>query len=130
MSIEELIAIIITRYPTARFIEAIPILLLKNKMDKFKLVEIANSHHITNQLGYLIETAMIIAKRFDIKKDFGDLLSYFRHNKEKEVVCLGEERDSAYHEFILRTSPSRIRKWNLLGRYFEDDFIKNAEAYL
>src|SRR3989338_1474882 len=55
--IEELIATIITSYPTARFIEAIPVLLLKNKIDKFKMVEIANSYNIMNQLGYLIDTA-------------------------------------------------------------------------
>ncbi len=128
LQIEELIGIIITRSPSARFIEAIPLLLLKNKIDKFKLVEIANTYNIMNQLGYLIEIAIIIAERFNIKKDFKDLLSYFKHNKEKEVICLGEEKDSAYHEFILKTSPLRIRKWNLVGRFFDDDFIKNAEA--
>ncbi len=130
LSIEELIAVIITRCPSARFIEAIPVLLLKNKMDKFKLVEIANGHNITNQLGYLMEIAMIIAKRFNIKNDFSELLSYLKKNKEKEIAYLGEKKDSAYNVFILKTSPPRIRKWNLLGRFFDEDFIKNAEAYL
>lgn len=128
--IEELIAIIITRCPSARFIEAIPILLLKNKIDKFKLVEIAIINNIANQLGYLIETAIIIGRRFKIKKDLNDLLDYLKANKEKEIAFLGEERDNAYKELLLDTSPKRIKKWNLLGRFFDEDFIKNAEAYL
>lgn len=128
--IEKLIAIIITKCPKPRFIEAIPILLTKNKMSKFKLVEIAYRYNIYNELGYLTEIAAILTKRFKIKQDLKDLLHYLKSNKHKEIKYLGEEKDSAYMQFLIRTSPKRIKKWNLLGRFFDDDFIKNAEAYL
>jgi len=128
--LEELIAIILTKSPKPRFIEAIPILLLRNNIDKFKLVEIAYRYDVNNQLGYLIEIAMMLAKKFKIKKDISNLLDYLRKNKEKRIKYLGEERDSAYREFLLKTSPPRIKKWNLLGRFFDDDFVKIAEVHL
>jgi len=130
MPIEDLIAAIITKIPKPRFIEAIPILLLKNKIDKFKLVEIAKEYDIKNELGYLIETTIILTKKFKIRKDLNDLLTYLMNNKEREIKYLGEEKDSKYMDFLLKTSPKRIRKWNLLGRFFDEDFIKNAGAYI
>lgn len=128
--LEELIAIIITKTPKPRYIEAIPILLLKNKINTYKLVEISYKYDIKNKLGYLIEITIIIAKKFKIKKDLSKLLEYLKHNKEKEIAYLGEEKDFTYKEFLLKTSPKRIKKWNLLGRFFDIDFIKNAEVYL
>lgn len=130
MGIEELIATIITKSPKPRFIEAIPILLLKNKINKFKLVEIAYKHNIGNELGYLIETAIILAKRFKIDVDLNDLLEYLRNNKEKEIRYLGGEKDQLYIDFLIRTSPERIKRWNLLGRFFDNDFIKIGKSYL
>ena len=130
ISIEELIAIILTKIPKARYIEAIPILLLKNKINKYKLIEISLGYGIKNKLGYIIEITTIIAKKFKIKKDLNELLKYFRDNKEKNIEYLGEERDFEYKEFLLKTSTKRIKKWNLLGRFFDADFIKNAEVYL
>lgn len=128
--LEELIAAIITKRPKPRFIEAIPILLIKNDIDKFKLVEISCKYGIVNQLGYLIEIAMIISKKLNIKKDFNDLLRYMKNNKKKEIKQLEEETDNKYKDFLMKTSPKRIKKWNLLGRFFDDDFIKLAGAYL
>jgi len=127
---EELIAIIITKSPKPRFIEAIPILLLKNKINKFKLVEMACKYDINNELGYLIETALILAKRFKIRENLIDLLNYLKNSKEKEIRYLGEEKDQSYIDFLIKTSPKRIKKWNLLGRFFDNDFIKVGESYL
>lgn len=127
---EELIATIITKSPKPRFIEAIPILLLKNKIDKFKLAEIAYKYNIDNELGYLIETARILAKHFKIREDLTELLDYLKSNKEKETRYLGEKKDSLYIDFLIKTSPKRIKKWNLLGRFFDKDFIKIGESYL
>lgn len=130
ISLEELIAAIITKCPKPRLIESIPILLLKNKIDKFKLVEAACNNNISNELGYLIETAVLLAKKFKIKKDLNDLLDYMEENKDKEIRHLGWEKDEIYNEFLIKTSPGRIKKWNLLGRFFDGDFIKGGEAYL
>jgi len=129
-SVEELIAAIIAKLPDPRFIDAIPVILLKNKIDQFKLVEIAHDYDIKNQLGYLIETAIMIAKKFRIKNDLDELLNYFKKNLGKKIICLGNEKDETYNEFLKKTSPKRIKKWNLLGRFFDDDFIRNAGAYL
>ena len=130
MPIEELISTIILKSPKPRFIEAIPILLLKNKIDKFKLAEIAYKNGIYNQLGYLIETASMLAKKLKISRDFSDIQGYMEDRKEKEIKYLGEEKDTEYMQFLSITSPKRIKRWNLLGRFFDEDFIKNAEAYV
>ena len=97
-------------------------MIIKNKIDKFKLLELASNYGIKSKLGYLLETALIIRKTDSLK----DLLLYLDENKEKEVSFL-VEGDA---EFLRKTSPARVKRWNLLGRFFDEDFIRNAEAYL
>lgn len=120
--IEELIAEILTKFPRSRYIEAIPIIILKNKIDKFKMIEIATRYGIKNKIGYLLETAMLIRPSDYLK----DLIFYFNLNKEEGMSLLVD----GDYEFLLKESPKRIKKWNLLGRFFDKDFIKNGEAYL
>jgi len=33
------------------------------------------------------------------------------------------------YDFLMKTSPERIKKWMLLGRFFDEDFIENARLY-
>lgn len=128
--IEELIAIIICQMPKPRFIEAIPILLLKNNIDKYKLAEIIYKYRIQNQMGYLLETAIILSRKFECENDFTDLMDYLKKNKQTEYYNLSEIRDEIYQKFIEKTTPKRMKKWRLFGRFFDQDFIENAEAYL
>ena len=72
-----------------------------------------------------------MAKKLKIETNLDRILEYLEKNKEKKIKYFGwEERDEEYTAFLVRTSPKRIKKWNLLGRYFEETFIKNAEMYL
>ncbi len=120
--LEELIVKILIKYPHARFIEAIPFLLIKNKINKFRLLELASKYDIKNKIGYLLETAFMLKPMPYLK----DILLYFKGNIDPEISILyGEDYD-----FLARTSPLRIRKWNLLGRFFDEDFLKLKEAYL
>jgi hypothetical protein len=120
--IEELIVKILVKFPKARYIEAIPIIIIKNRIDKFKLLELASNYGIKNKIGYLLETAMVI-KRMNYLKD---LLSYLYLNKDDETSFLVE----GDYEFLSRESPARVRKWKLLGRFFDEDFVENAKVYL
>ena len=120
--IEELIINILIKHPQARFIEAIPIILIKNKIDKFRLLELASNYGIKNKIGYLLETALMIKPKPHLK----DLLDYLKKNKEQEQSFLVE----GDLDFLIKASPKRIRNWNLLGRFFDEDFRRNAEAYL
>lgn len=119
--IENLIGLIITKHSSARFIEAIPILITKNPIDPFKLLEIAVKHGIKNQIGYLLETAFALKPMPNLKP----LLNYLEDSKEQRIQQL-VEGDA---EFLKKTSPSRIKRWNLLGRFFDEDFKALAEAY-
>ena len=77
---------------------------------------------IKNKIGYLIETAMMINHLSNLK----DLLDYLQKNKDNEVSLLVD----GDYDFLARTSPSRVKKWNLLGRFFDEDFINNSRHYL
>lgn len=112
--IEELIARILIKNPNPRFIEAIPILMIKNRIDKFRLLELASNYNIKNKIGYLLETAFLLRKIAYLE----DLLNYLRESKESEETFLAE----GDREFLQKTSPERVRRWNLLGRFFDDDF--------
>ena len=120
--IEELIVKIPVKFPKARYIEAIPIIIIKNRIDKFKLLELASNYGIKNKIGYLLETAMVIKHMNYLK----DLLSYLYLNKDDETSFLVE----GDYEFLSRESPARVRKWKLLGRFFDEDFVENAKVYL
>ncbi|MFH1325075.1 MAG: hypothetical protein ABIH64_07575 [Nanoarchaeota archaeon] len=122
LPIEELIVEIIIKYPSARFIEAIPFLIIKNKIGGFKLLELATRYGIKNKVGYLIETVFMIRPIPQLK----GLLDYLIKNKENEMSFLVEGDE----EFLRKTSPERVRKWNLLGRFFDEDFKKLAKVYL
>lgn len=126
MSLEELIMQILLRFPKARFIEAIPILLLKNPIDAFRLLELATRWHLKNQLGFLLETALTLGK----KKELESLLAYLRKTKERELHLLGEDLGKGYKEFLAKTSPPRMVFWHLLGRFFDQDFKTAARTYL
>jgi len=126
ISLTELIALILTKRSSIRYIEAIPILLIKNEIDPFELLEVASKYDIKNKIGYLLETADMIAKE---KKQFRDLIKYLKRHKTEKILTLGEEKDEEYMEFIEKTTPKRLKKWNLLGRFFDDDFFRLAEVY-
>lgn len=134
IKLEELIVKILIKFPEARFIEAIPILLIKNKINPYVLLEVTIKYDLISEMGFLLETSFIIAKKFRLYKKVSyleDLLIYFKYSQDKKIKFLGEEiEDKEYIEFLKRTSSKRMKKWNLLGRYFDDDFIKNSESYL
>jgi hypothetical protein len=121
--IEELIITILTKNQKARFIEAIPILFIKNKINPTKLLDLAAQHGIKNKIGYLLETADKIGK---LPKSLKHLLQYIKKNKDKSITSLA----SGDKEFLQETSPKRIKSWNLLGRFFENDWKKLGRTYL
>lgn len=120
--IEELISEILTKHSNARYIEAIPIIIIKNKINIFKIFEAASKYGFKNKLGYLIETAMILKKMPYLE----NLLKYLDKNKDDEIDFLAEGE----YEFLAKTSPKRVRKWNLLGRFFDDDFTAKSRTFL
>lgn len=120
--LEQLIIKILVKFPKARFIEAIPIIIINNHIDKFKLLELASNYGVKNKIGYLLETAMMIKPINYLK----GLLSYLDSNKDNEISFLVE----GDYEFLFRESPARVRKWKLLGRFFDEDFFRNAKVYL
>lgn len=131
--LEYLISIIISQFPEARFIESIPILLIKNEVDPYLLLELSIKKGIKNQIGYLLDTSFIIARHFKLFKKVSylrSLLEYYKENKNKEKQILGYEDNFEYKKFLEENSPKRIKEWNLLGRYFDKDFIALGERYL
>lgn len=124
--LEDLIIKILIDDPKPRFIEAIPIILLKNEANQFRLLDLAIKYDLKNELGYLIETALLIKK----EKRLMGLLNYLKNTKEKKKKVLGEEPGKELKEFLLKNSPKRIRSWNLLGRFFDQDFKRLARGYL
>tara|TARA_Y100000310_G_C20681161_1_gene816027 strand:+ start:2726 stop:3379 length:654 start_codon:yes stop_codon:yes gene_type:complete len=122
LPLEELIILIITKYPQARYIESIPILLLKNKIDGMRLLDLASEHGIKNQIGYLLDIVCMLGSNTSIRT----LRDYFAHHKDHQVTFLvqGDE------DFLRATSPNRIKKWNLLGRFFDEDFRRLKEIYV
>ena len=132
IELEYLISYIISECPEPRFIEAIPILILRNKINPYLLFEISLKKDIKNQIGYLLETSFIISDKFNFGNRIyylKDLLKYLETHKNEERI-LGKEENEKYKEFLRKTRSTRMKKWNLLGRYFDKDFIKIGENYL
>ena len=130
LSIENLIVSILTQCPKARFIEAIPFLLLKNKADPFILAGLCTQNGIGNKMGYLLEVTRLIALKRGRELPLQEFYHHLEKEKTHEEDYLGERRDELYHQFLIKTTPPRLRKWNLLGRFYDDDFFHLSEALL
>jgi hypothetical protein len=122
LPLEQLIIRILS-FPThARHIEAAPLLLAKNHADQLKLLELAIQSDCKNKLGYILETAQLLK----YKEEYRELLRYLKQTKDRKIEALVEGDE----DFLTETSPKRVKSWNLLGRFFDEDFRRNAEAYL
>ncbi|MBU0980003.1 MAG: hypothetical protein KJ709_04325 [Nanoarchaeota archaeon] len=126
---EELISEILTKCPKARYIEAIPLLLVKKRIDTYRLAEIAFIQGLANKIGYLAETADIILKKSGKEMYLQGLTAYLWARRKRRHELLGEEKDMGYTSFLHKTTPLRLRRWRLLGRFFDKDFMTLAEVY-
>lgn len=132
LELEELIVKILIQFPEPRFIEAIPIIIIKNKIDPYNLFYFAKQYDLINEIGYLLDISFMIAKKLKIKIDYlKDLLHKLEQGRQKDQKILGiGATDEEYLSFLKKTSPETIKKWNLLGRYFDKDFIELGSLYL
>lgn len=124
--LDDLIVEILIRYPEARFIEAIPTLIIKKKIDKFELYRKACDYGLVNKIGFLLNISFIIAKK--LKKNISylkELLNKLKNKKEKKIQYFSTIKDK---KFLDRTTPKIMALWNLRGRFLLEDFYK--EAYI
>jgi len=122
ISIEDLMMAILIKFPEARFIEAIPILLINKRIDSFELYRKTYDFGLINKMGYLLEIALIIAKKF--KRDISYLkllLLAFEQKKNEHVQFFSMLQN---RKFLERTTPELMKKWNLRGRFMLEDFVK------
>lgn len=124
--LEDLFIQILIRYPEARFIEAIPTLMLKNTINKFELYRKACDYGLVNKMGFLTDMACRISRQSGKrKKDLEELLSAFKQKKDASIQYFSTLKDKS---FLERTSPKIMKDWNLRGRFSFEDFYK--EDYL
>lgn len=123
LPIEDLMIQILIRFPEARFIEAIPILMLKNKIDKFELYRQAYEYGLMNKIGFLLEIALLIAKRKGINLAYlDDLLRQLKLKKQEAPQSFSMLQD---RKFLEKNTPKEMKKWNLTGLFSIED-IKEA----
>ncbi|MBS3137580.1 hypothetical protein J4232_04040 [Candidatus Woesearchaeota archaeon] len=126
IEIEELIMIILIQYPQARFIEAIPTILLKNDINQFELYRKSYDYGLINKIGFLLEIASKIAKKKKIGfEQYSNLLQQFRKMKSSETIYFTTLTNV---KLLEKNIPFIMRQWNLLGRFSLEDFYK--EEYL
>lgn len=125
LPIEELIIQILIRFPEARFIEAIPALILKNRIDKFELYRQTYDYGLTNKIGFLLEIALLIAKRKGINLAYlDDLLRQLKLKKQEATQYFSMLQD---RKFLEKNTPEEMKKWNLIGLFSIKD-IQEAAA--
>ena len=120
LPLEELILQILIRFPETRFIEAIPILMIKNKLDQFELYRAAYDNDLINKLGFLLEAS------FKIAKNKNQNISYLRElfqnlilKKNPTIQRFSNSKDVAY---LKKNTPLEMKKWNLIGLFSFHDF--------
>lgn len=124
LPIEELMIQILIRFPEARFIEAIPALILKNKIDKFELYRQAYDYGLTNKIGFLLEIAILIAKRKGINLAYLDgLLRQLKLKKQKITQCFSMLQD---RKFLEKNTPEEMKRWSLIGLFSIKDIQEAA----
>lgn len=125
LPMEELMIQILIRFPEARFIEAIPALMLKNRIDKFELYRQAYDYGLANKIGFLLEIALHIAKRRGINIAYlNDLLRQLKLKKQETTQLFSMLQD---RKFLEKNTPKEMKKWNLMGLFSTKD-IREAAA--
>ena len=119
--LNDLIIDILLRFPEARFIEAIPLLIIKNKIDQFELYRKAYDYSLINEMGFLLEISIRLSKKPVLK----GLLDELKRQKQDKIRYFTTIKD---RDFLEKNTPAIMRKWNLRGLFSIDDFRK--EAYL
>lgn len=122
--IEDLIIEILINHSEARFIEAIPTLMIKNKIDKFELYRKTCDYRLINKIGFLLDVTFIIAKK--LKRNITylkELLNKLKGKKEKKIEYFSTINDK---KFLDKKTPVMMRMWNLRGRFLTKDFYKEA----
>ncbi len=125
LPIEELIIQILIRFPEARFIEAIPILIIKNRIDAFELYRKAYDYGLLNKIGFLLEMSFRIARKKG--RNISYLSSLLRQLKSKKQATIQRFSTLNDESFLGKNTPQEMRNWNLLGMFSISDF---QEAYL
>lgn len=126
LALEDLFIHILIQYPEARFIEAIPTLMVKNRINKFELYRKAYEYALINKIGFLTDVACRIARKAGKrKKELEELLSAFKQKKDASIQYFSTLKDKS---FLERTTPKIMKDWNLRGRFSFEDFYK--EDYL
>ncbi|MCG2717921.1 MAG: hypothetical protein L6408_03695 [Nanoarchaeota archaeon] len=126
LPLEDIIIEILIRYPEPRFIEAIPTLLIKNKIDDFELYRKSYKYNLINKLGFLLSISFRIAKKLKKNLDYlKGLLKKFESEKQKSIQYFSSIKDK---KFLEKTTPECMRSWNLRGRFSFSDFYK--ETYI
>ena len=124
LPIEGLMIQILIRFPEARFIEAIPILILKNRIDKFELYRLACDYGLTNKIGFLLEIASRIAKKKGISLEYlDDLLDQLKLKKQDAIQYFSMLQD---RQFLEKNTPKEMKKWNLMGLFSIEDIQEAA----
>jgi hypothetical protein len=119
--LEDLVIEILIRFPEARFIEAIPLLLVKNRLNTFELYRKAYQTGLINQLGFLTEVAISLARKLDREKPaLQSLLDHLRAAMCKRTSALGRTDLQAKH------TPRGMKRWRLKGHFVLEDFAKEA----
>ncbi|MFO8016215.1 MAG: hypothetical protein R6U32_03865 [Candidatus Woesearchaeota archaeon] len=119
--LDDLIIAILLRFPEARFIEAIPTLLIKNSIDKFELYRKAYDNNLVNETGFLLDISLKLSKKPGLK----GLLKELEKQKQAKIRYLTSAKD---RDFLEKRAPDMMKKWNLRGLFSLDDFRK--EVYL
>ena len=120
LPIVELMMQILIRFPEARFVEAIPALILKNGIDKFELYRQAYDYGLTNKIGFLLEIAFELAKTKNIDiRYLKDLLQHFKGKKQRTAQYFSIIEDK---KFLQENTPKEMKNWNLMGLFSIKDF--------
>lgn len=126
LALEDLLVQILIRYPEARFIEAIPTLMIKNELNKFELYRKTCDYGLINKMGFLTDIACRISRKAGRrKKDLEELFNAFSQKKDASIQYFSALKSKG---FLEGTTSKIMRSWNLRGRFSFGDFYK--EGYL
>ena len=117
--------------PSSRMVECLPGLLANQAMDYEKLLRLAKERGLVNRLGFVVDTAVILAEEYRDRIKVSRLhglskrLWTARHKDVEEFLMSEAPEDPEFRNWLKKKTPRAGKKWGVYGAYSVERF-RNA----
>ncbi|MBI4145856.1 hypothetical protein HY489_00805 [Candidatus Woesearchaeota archaeon] len=129
--VEELIVGILRNVTEPRYVEGLPVVIAKNRIDYDDLVRRARQEKMTNHVGWILDEARAAFERKRISYDqkISWAIKTLENEKQEGDVFLDNDREPYWIEDSKQRRTECAARWGVVAIYPKESFDKNLITY-